>query len=263
MAYTTSNAPLPWMEPYLRDYTSRAQQVANVPYQQAPGSYAAPNNLLQSGWQAVANRAAQGSPEMSAARGQLTSTINGDNLGANPYLNSQIAAAQNDLTTSYNMVNKPAWDKQMQGSGSFGNTGVAEAAAYDRNNLQQNLGNISTNMRNSAYNTDRAQQMQAMGMAPQFANQDYQDTSQLLNAGAQQQTFNNAYQGQQNQFFQDARNYPQSQLSNYGANLGLPSSQTTGPQTQNPSLLNQIVGGASTGLGIYNGLFGTNGIFGG
>ncbi|MDO9313401.1 MAG: hypothetical protein Q7T97_02510 [Burkholderiaceae bacterium] len=252
---STTNAPLPWMEQYMRDFASRSQQVANTPYQQGPGTYAAPNNLLQSGWQATANRAAQGSPVMSAANTQLTDTINGGKINQNPYLDQSIQNAQGDLTRSYNMVNKPAWDKAMQGSGSFGNTGVMEAAGYDRQNLANSLGKVSTDMRNNAYNTDRAQQMQAMSMAPQYANQDYQDTNQLLNAGAQQQTFNSGYQAQQNQFFQDARNYPQQQLANYGNNLGFSNSGGTSSQsTQDPSLLNQIIGGASTGLGLYNGI---------
>lgn len=261
---TTTNAPLPWMEQYMRDFAGRAQSVANTPYQQAPGTYAAPNNLLQSGWQAVANRAMEGSPVMSAANGQMQSTINGDYINKNPYLSQNIADAQGDMTRAYNMTNKPAWDKAMQGSGSFGNSGVMEAAAYDRDNLQRNLGRVASDMRGQAYNTERGYQQQAMGMAPQFAQNDYMDSSALLNAGAQQQTFNNGYQAQQNQFFQDARNYPQQQLNNYGQNLGFSNTGgTTSQQTQDPSLLNQIVGGASTGIGLYNGIFGKNGIFGG
>lgn len=261
--YSTTNAPLPWMEGYLRDAAARAQQVANTPYKQAPGTYAGPNNLLQSGWQAVANRATQGTPEMSAARTQLTNTINGGYVNSNPYLSQNIADAQGDLTRSYNMVNKPAWDKAMQGSGSFGNTGVMEAASYDRDNLQRNLARISTDMRGANYTQERGMQQQAIGMAPQFAQNDYMDTNQLLNVGAQQQTFQDGYQAQQNQFFQDARNYPQQQLQNYGANLGISNTGGVSSQsTPNPSTLSKIVGGAATGVGLYNGLFGSNGIFG-
>lgn len=259
---TTTNAPLPWLEPYFRDIASRSQQVANTPYQQAPGTYAAPNNLLQSGWQAVANRAMEGSPVMSAANTQMQSTINGDYINKNPYLSQNIADAQGDMTRAYNMTNKPAWDKAMQGSGSFGNSGVMEAAAYDRDNLQRNLGRVASDMRGQAYNTERGYQQQAMGMAPQFAQNDYMDTNALLNAGAQQQTFNNGYQAQQNQFFQDARNYPQQQLNNYGQNLGFSNTGgTSSTSTPNPSTLSQIVGGAATGVGLYNGIFGPNGIF--
>jgi hypothetical protein len=261
---STTNAPLPWMEQYMRDFAGRSQQVANTPYQQAPGTYAAPNSMLQNGWQAVANRATQGTPEMSAARTQMTNTINGGFVNNNPYLQQNIDNAQGDLTRSYNMVNKPAWDKTMQNSGSFGNTGVAEYAQNDRNDLMKNLGRISTDMRSNAYNTERGYQQQAMGMAPQFAQNDYMDSAQLLNAGAQQQTFNNGYQAQQNQFFQDARNYPQQQLQNYGSNLGISNTGgTTSQSTPNPSMLSQIAGGAATGVGLYNGLFGAGGIFGG
>lgn len=97
--YTTTNAPLPWMEPYLQDYMSRAQDVANMPYVQSPQTYTDPNQMLQTGWQAAYNRALSGSPELSAARSALTSTIQGGFMGRgastnpnagqmNPYLNT-------------------------------------------------------------------------------------------------------------------------------------------------------------------------------
>jgi hypothetical protein len=181
--YSTTNAPLPWMEPYLRDYMSRAQEVANTNYEQSPGTYTGPNDLMRSAWQMTANRAMQGSPEMSAARGQLTNTINGGYLGrqatnnanagamnpfagvrneaagitnpyaamVNPYLAGAIDNAQGDLARNYNLVNKPAWDKAMQQSGSFGNTGVAEMAQNDRNDLMKNMGRIGSDMRMNAY----------------------------------------------------------------------------------------------------------------
>lgn len=368
--YSTTNAPLPWMEPYMQDFMSRAQEVANTPYQQGPGTYTGPNELLQSGWQMTANRAMQGSPEMSAARGQLTNTINGQFLGRqamqnqnagsmnpymnagnpyasqmnpfagvrneaanvanpyaqmnNPYLNSAIDNAQSDLARNYNLVNKPAWDKAMQSSGSFGNTGVAEMAANDRNNLMQNMGRIGTDMRMGAYNQaanlnesqvgrqfsagnqlqqnlygagnqqaqnlygfgnqqmqnqfsagnqfaqnqfnagadyagrqdaignlERGYQQSAMGMAPAFANQDYTDINNLMNAGGMQQQFNQQYQNQQNQFFNDARLYPQQQLAFYGQNLGLNTGGTSTQNAPDPSTASQLLGGGLTGAAIY------------
>ena len=98
--YTTTNAPLPWMEPYLQDYMSRAQDVANMPYEQSPQTYTDPNSMLQTGWQAAYNRALGGSPEMAAARSALTQTIQGGFAGRgasgnpfagqmNPYLDAQ------------------------------------------------------------------------------------------------------------------------------------------------------------------------------
>lgn len=424
--YTTTSAPLPWMEPYLRDYMARAQEVANTPFEQSPGTYTGPNDLLQSGFQMTANRAMRGSPEMSAARGQLTNTINGQFLGRqatqnasaramnpymnagnpyagqmnpyagvqnnaanaanpyagqmnpyagvrneaanvanpyasmnNPYLQQSINDAQGDLVRSYNLVNKPAWDKAMQQSGSFGNSGVAEMAQNERNDLMKNLGRIGNDMRMSAYglganlaesqagrqfqagnqlqqnlygagqqqnqnlfnageslagrqfsagsqlqqnlygagnqqaqnlyntgqqqmqnqfnagnqfaqnqynagqdyagrqdamgNLERGYQQSAMGLAPTFANQDYTDLNNLMNAGGLQQQFNQAYQNQQQQFFNERRQYPMQMTQFYGAALGQGNpGQTQTQQAPDPSTASQVLGGALTGAGIYN-----------
>ena len=371
--FSTTNAPLPWMEDYLRDFTKRAQEVANTAYEQSPGTYTGPNDLLQSGWQMTANRAMQGSPEMSAARRQLTNTINGGFMGRqatmgpgpqmnpfmnagnpyagqmnpfagvrneaanvanpyasmnNPYLNDAINNAQGDLARNYNLVNKPAWDKAMQQSGSFGNSGVAEMAQNDRNDLMKNMGRIGNDMRMSAYglganlaesqagrqfqagnqlqqnlygagsqqmqnlygfgqqqmqnlygagnqfaqnqfnagqdwagrqdamgNLERGYQQSAMGLAPTFANQDYTDLNNLMNAGAQQQGFNQAFQNQQQQFFDQRRMYPQQMLDNYGRALMGNVGGTQTQQVPDPSTGSQLLGGALTGAGLYNLLF--------
>lgn len=302
--FSTTNAPLPWQEDYLKDFTARAQEVANTPYQQGPGSYTGPNALLTGGWQATANRAQQGSATMSAADQQLQNTINGGGLGRqatmnpyanaanpyanmdNPYLSQNIANAQGDLTSAYNSVNVPQWAKAMQSSGSFGNSGVSEYAAMDANNLQKNLGRIGSDMRGAAYNQaagfaenaanrmygagqqyagsqdaitsqERSLQQSAMGMAPTFANQDYTDLNALLNAGQQAQGFDSAAQAQQQQWFQDDRNYPQQQLTNYGNALGVGQGGTQTQTTPDPSQASQVIGGGMTGLALYNLLFGS------
>jgi hypothetical protein len=445
--YTTTNAPLPWMEPYLQDYMSRAQEVANAPYQASPQTYTGPNNLLTQGWQAVANRAMQGSPVMSAANQQLQNTINGGfmnrqaagnsnagqmnpyantandsagvgnanagvannaanvgnanagqfnpfagvanqqaNVGnqylgasnpyasmSNPYLSQSIADAQGDLVRSYNLTQKPAWDKAMQSSGSFGNTGVMEMQQNAQNDLMKNLGRIGTDMRMNAYNQaanlnenqvgrmfssgeaqagrqfnagenmasrlygagqqqaqnlynsgeamagrqfnagqqqaqnlfnagaatqsnlfnagqqqaqnrfnagnqyaqnmfnagesqagrqdaitgqERGFQQSAMGMAPQFANQDYVDANNLLNAGQQRQAFDQGQADQNYRWWQEAQNYPLQRLQAYGNALG---AGQGGTQTQNapdPSTASQLLGGGLTGAAIYKMLFG-------
>ena len=301
--YTTTNAPLPWMEPYLQDYMSRAQEVANAPYQASPQTYTGPNNLLTQGWNAVANRAMQGSPVMSQANQQLQNTMGGGFLNrqastnpylqstnpyaqmGNPYLSQSIADAQGDLVRSYNQTQKPAWDKAMQSSGSFGNTGVMEMQQNSQNDLMRNLGRIGTDMRMGAYNqqanlmenqvgrmfnagesqagrqdaitgAERSYQQAAMGMAPQFANQDYVDANNLLNAGQQRQAFDQGQADQNFRWWQEAQNYPLQRLQAYGNALG---AGQGGTQTQNapdPSTASQLLGGGLTGAAIYKTLFG-------
>ena len=256
--YTTTQAPLPWMEPYLQDYMGRAQDVANVPYQQGPGTYTGPNSLLTGGWQATANRAQQGSPVMGAANTELQKNIQGDylNPNSNPYLSSYVDQAQQDTVRNYNQVQRPAWDKAMQNSGSFGNTGVSEYAAMDASNLQRNLGQMANTAYMGAYQQDRSAQQAATMAAPAFANQDYTDIGHLLNAGQQAQGFDNAAQGQQNQWWQQAQQFPQQQLDAYGRALGVGTGGTTTQQTPDPSQASQLLGGGLTGAALYQMLFG-------
>lgn len=77
----------------------------------------------------------------------------------------------------------------MVGSGSFGNSGLQQMQQQSQSQLQQNLGNVATSMYGNAYDTNQANRLQALGMAQGFANQDYNDLNQKLNAG-------NAYQDQ-------------------------------------------------------------------
>lgn len=254
--YTTTQAPLPWMEPYLQDYMGRAQTVANQPYQQSPGTYVAPNNYLSMGWNATANRAMQGSPEMNAARGQLTNIIGGGMMQGNPYLDQSISNAQGDLVQQWNMVAKPQWDKAMQQSGSFGNTGVQQYAGMAADSLQKNLARISTDMRGNAYNTERGYMQQALGMAPAFAAQDYQDLNALNAAGMQAQQFANQQQQQNQNWWQEAQMYPQQRLDAYGRALGVGGGGTTTQQAPDPSRTSQAVGGALTGAALWNMIFG-------
>ena len=256
--YSTTNAPLPWMEPYLQDYMGRAQDVANTPYQQGPGTYTGPNSLLTGGWQAAANRAQQGSPVMGAANTELQKNIQGDYLkpDSNPYLSGYVQAAQNDTVNAYNNVQRPAWDRAMQSSGSFGNTGVSEYAAMDASNLQKNLGNMANTAYMGAYNQDRSAQQAATMAAPAFANQDYTDINALLGVGQQAQGFDQAQQNQQNQCWQQAQQYPQQQLDAYGRALGTQTGGTSTQQAPDPSQASQLLGGGLTGIALYNMLFG-------
>ena len=257
MTYSTSSAPLPYVEPHLRSLLDRQQEVANTPYQQSPNSVAGANPYLQAGWEATANRAMQGSPVMSAANQQMQNTISGQYLNAdsNPYLTGQINAAQGDLSRNFNAVNKPGWDSRMSKAGGY-NSGVAEAAGMDYGNLAQNMGRVGSDMRFNAYNTERGYQQQAMGMAPQFAQQDYQDANALLNVGAQRQAFDQAGADQNQRWFQESQAYPQNRLNDYARMIGVGSQAGQTQQQPSPSTASSIAGGALTGVGLYNMLFG-------
>ena len=255
MAYTTSNAPLPYVEPYLQDLLKRQQQVTNTPYQQSPNTAMTANPYLQTAWDATANRALQGSPVMSAANEQLQKTISGGYLQGNPYLQGQIDSAQGDLARNFNLVNKPGWDTRMARSGGF-NSGVAEMASNDYGNLANAMGRIGSDMRFNAYSAERQMQQQAMGMAPTFANQDYVDAQQLQNVGAQRQVFDQAQADQNYKWWQEAQQYPQQKLNDYARIVGMGAGAGGTQQAPEPSTASKVIGGGLTGLSLYNLLFG-------
>ena len=258
MPDTVSNSgPPPWAQPYFEGYLGRAQQTADQPYQGYGGQrVAGANPYMMQGWQAQAQRGMQGSPVMGAANEQLTNTINGGMMGGNPYLTGQIDQAQGDLARNWNNVAKPSWDTGMQRSGSYGNAGVALAHENAQNDMQKNMAGIGQNMRFNNYTNERNNQMQAMGMAPQFAQQDYNDINAVTQAGtAMQGQEQRQLDNQYNQFL-EARNYPREQLDIMGNALGRVSGNQQTTSTPGPGMGQQVVGGGLTGLALYNMLFG-------
>lgn len=305
---TTTQQPLPQFAPYQNDYWARAQEVANTPYQQGPGTYVGPNQTMQDGWGAIQNRAMYGNPAMNAAQQGLQGFYGQQQMGAtfnpygpvqggsnpyamqdNPYLQSQIDAAQGDVVRNWNNVAKPAWDSQMAGSGSFGNANVAQAAGNSASDMQKNLGRISSDMRMGAYNqaanltesglnrnmsaqqfnagmgeqfagrndsmygNNQNRMLNAYSMAPQFANQDYTDFNALMGVAGQQQQFNQAQQNQNQNWWDQSRNYATNQLNTYGQQLGMMQPPMQSSQyAPDPSTMSQVIGGAITGAGLMN-----------
>ena len=271
---TEQSDPPEWMLPYMQDYLGRAQDVANNPYVQSPGTFTPANDTLQAGWQATANRAINGSPEMGAASQGLQSFYSQPQQGAarnpyasaqNPYLSEQIGYAQGDLTKAWNNTTAPQFDKMMSNSGSFGNSGVSQYAGLAAQGLQQNLGRVSSDMRSSAYNKaadmseayagrsdsmygqNQNRMLNAYGMAPAFAANDYNDANALLGVGQQMQGFNQAATNQNNKWWEESQGFAQNQLNNYGGALGINTGTTSSTSTPNPSTASQVVGGAIAG----------------
>jgi hypothetical protein len=71
--------------------------------------------------------------------------------GENPYLTAGIDKAQGDLARNYNLTTQPAYNSAMVKSGSFGNAGVEELNQNAQKNLQDSMGNISSQMRGADY----------------------------------------------------------------------------------------------------------------
>ena len=233
---TTSAVP-EWAVPAAQSYLQRSQQVADLPYQGYEGSTVAQMNpYQQAGTDAIAQRAMQGSPVSDAASRNITSTLNGDYLNNNPWLDATVQRAQGDVKQGLAGIEAR--------SGSFGNSGVQQTTA-------RQLGDVSAQIRGADYGAERGRQMQAIGLAPSIANQDYTDAQQLIGAGDKlqgqdQRNLTDAYQR-----FQEARDYPKDQLATLGKGLGMNyGSSTTGGSGNG---LAQGLGAALATYGAYKG----------
>lgn len=218
-----------------------AQQVADTPYTPYTGQTVAQLNPYQTGaYDAMAQRAYQGSPVMDAASGELTKTLRGGYLGdSNPYLSGQIDLASRDVLRNMDTLNAR--------SGSFGNSGIQQATA-------RSLGDIATTMRGNNFQAERSRMQSAVGMAPTIANQDYLDAQQLLSAGQGYQQANQANLTDSYNRFLEARDYPQQQLATLGKGIGLNFGSSTTQPGANPYA--QAIG---TGLALYGGYKGYGG----
>lgn len=196
---TTTASIAPEFRPLVDLYTKQATQIAQTPYQSYEGQrYADLNNTQNLGIGMVQDRALNGSQTFNNAEQNLNQMMGG---GTNPYLDQMVQKAQGSVMSNAGTAGVR--------SGSFGNSGIQEQA------LTQ-MGDIANNMYGQQYQFDQGQRMQAIGMAPQFANQQYQDAQNLLNVGGIQQ-------GQQQQNldfgynqFQQASDYPFKQLAATG-----------------------------------------------
>lgn len=230
---TQTNFP-DWAVPYAQNFLGRSQQVADLPYTPYQGSTVAQLNPYQTGaFDAIAQRAYQGSPVNSAASDELTKTLSGDYLNNNPYLDQLVNQSQNDVMNQFQGVEARA--------GSFGNAGVTEA-------MSRGLGNVSAQIRGADYANERNRMTSAIGLAPTIANQDYLDAEQLLRAGQGYQTQEQLNLDDQYKRFQEAQNYPKEQLGTLGKALGL----NYGSTAQVPGN-NNVAQGLGTAMALYGG----------
>jgi hypothetical protein len=170
-------------------------------------------------------------------------------LGENA-VNRALQAGQFNAGLGENFANR-----QMQ-AGQF-NAGLGENYA----NRQMQAGQFNATMgenyagrQDSMYGQGMNRQLSALGMAPQFAQQDYNDINQLQLAGQAYQNQNQRQMDAGYQQYLDARQYPQQQLGVFGQALGQAvGNQGTTTQTQpGASTGAQLLGGAITGSMLYN-----------
>jgi hypothetical protein len=252
---TSTNEPWSGVQPYLKGaYADAAKQYGKG----APGYY--PGNLIapMSGYttgalDSMAQRAQAGSPVTRAAQGQLTDTLSGSYLDAgNPHFQGAVNAAIRPMVDNYTKTIMPGIDSTFAGAGRYGSGAHAGAAGDAANNLQTQIGDISSSMAYQNYGDERQNQIRGMLFAPEMAAQDYTDINALGQAGQGFDQYNQALIDADLQKYNFNSQKDFNFLSQY---LGLLNnaqggSQTTTSPVQRPNPFTSTLGGAATGFGI-------------
>lgn len=247
--------PWPEQQPYL---TYGFQQAQNQYQSDTPkyyeGDTVAPlSNTTNQAMDLQTQRALSGSPVTSGAQNLATSTLNGDYLNSNPYMDANFAAGTDAITKAYNSaINQNT--AGAVGSGRYGSGMQMFANNQAQDTLAKNLNNLYGQTYFQNYNNERGNQMQTMGAAPNLAAADYTDLGKLSDVGALKDQYAQSIKDADVNKWNYNQNLPANKLGQY---MGLIQGNYGGSQsTQTPlsgqSLMGSLLGAGALGLGAYS-----------
>jgi hypothetical protein len=265
MAVTTTTQIDPTIQPFLSYGLTEAQKLyqAGGPQYYPGQTYVGPSETTQTGLQALEQRASQGNPLLGQAQQQLGGTISGQYLTGNPFFQGAFAPAAQAATQSFQ---KAIGDISSAASkaGRYGSGAMERLQGSASNALAQQLANTAGTLAYQNYADERARQQAATMAAPAMSSADYQDIQNLLAAGQAREGYTGAQTQADIARFNFLQNQPQQNLQNYlslvyGSPLGRVSTQTQSG-TQDTSALQNLLGVAAVGGGLYKNLGGASGI---
>ena len=236
---TTVNLPK-WQEPYVKFGAQQAQNMYNAGGTGVAGF----NGDQQAGFGQIRNLAG-GNGLNTGATNLATSTLNGDFLNSNPYLDATFNRAalntQNQLASEF--------------AGHGRNIGASEGLR------SQQLNDLATQIYGGNYAQERQNQMATLGMSPQLNASQYTGANALLGIGAQQQQQNQAELDQPGNALDQ---YMQRVGGSYGQVTSQPTSQNRFAGALGGGMLGSQIGGQFGGYGglIGGGLGALGGYFG-
>jgi hypothetical protein len=265
MAVTQTTQIDPTIQPFLSFGLGEAQRLyqAGGPQYFAGDTFVRPSETTQTGLQALEQRASMGNPLVGAAQQQLQREISGDFLGGNPFFQGAFAPAAQAATTQFQRAIGDIGSAASR-AGRYGSGAMQNLQGQASNQLAQQLSNTAGQLAYQNYANERQRQTAATMAAPAMAQADYQDIQNLLAAGQARE----GYTGQQLQSdinrFNFLQNAPQQNLgtflsSVYGNPLTRNSQQTTSGY-QDTSNLQNLLGLAAVGGGLYRNVGGASGL---
>jgi hypothetical protein len=239
----------PTMRPYVQYGLSEAQrlyQTPNVPQYYPGQTYIGPSAQTTAALQAAQTRAMRGNPLVPAAQQQLQQTIQGEYLGANPFLASALQPGFEAAQRQYESATNQALSNFSR-AGRYGSGAMRGALTNVGGEYARALTGAAGQLGYANYADERARQQAALQAAPAMAAQDYADIQRLSQIGQQTEAYQEmALQDAINRFnFEQQAPYArlQSFLSGaYGAPSGM---QQVTPVYRNP--IGGALGGALAG----------------
>jgi hypothetical protein len=265
MATTTTSSIDPTIQPYLSYGLQQAQQAyqGGGPQYYGGQTYVSPSTTTQTGLQALEARASLGNPLLQSAQNQLQNTVSGGFLGGNPFFQGAFQpaaqAAQTQFQQTLGDIGSKASLAGRYGSGAMGSLQDRAAGIFG-----QNLANTAGTLAYQNYADERARQQAATMAAPAMAGADYQDIQAMLQAGQAREGYTGAQTQADIAKFNFLQNQPQQNLQNYlslvyGNPLGRVG-QSTASGAADTSSLQNLLGIAAVGGGLYKNLGGSSGI---
>lgn len=229
----------PTMRPYVQYGLSEAQrlyQTPNVPQYYPGQTYIGPSAQTTAALQAAQARAMQGNPLVPAAQQQLQQTIQGQYLGANPYLQAALQPAFGAAQRQYESATNQALSNFSR-AGRYGSGAMQGALTNVGGEFARALTGTAGQLGYAGYADERARQLAATQLAPALASQDYADIQRLSQIGQQTEAYQEmALQDAINRFnFEQQAPYARLQSFLSGA-YGAPS----GMQQVTPSTATQL-----------------------
>ena len=219
----------PTVRPFVEYGLQEAKQLYQTdtptyyPYQ----TYVDPSAQTQQALQAAQTRALAGSPLVPAAQQQQLDTIQGQNLGLNPYFANALQGAAGVATTQFQDALKDIASQSSQ-AGRYGSGAMADLQSRASTNLAKELTTRAGELAYQNYAAERAAQERAIASAPQMAQADYADIQQLMNVGQTAEDYQRQALESDIARYEFEENKPYTKLQSYlSAAYGAPMGQVT------------------------------------
>lgn len=182
----------PWegQKPYLNQGMIQAEQLRSTPRNYYSGSTVVPfSNQTESAMQGVEDRARSGSELYRIGRSGMEATARGDFLNpeSNPYLRKTYDAAARPMAETFRDATMPGISSGAIQAGRYGSGLMVDQQGKAMEGLSRGLGDLSATLYGQNYAQERDRMTQAQGMAPQYAQSDYDDLARLASVGGQRE----------------------------------------------------------------------------